>query len=183
MRVAAVAAAEAVAEAEVAEEGVAEVAARGWRRWRPGGWRRWRPRRRRRRRGRSLPAIRERADDDVAPRDRTVDLGARDRDRDRSVARALDARVVVGEARSRAGSLADRTLARAHGDRRGRRSVATGRDHLAVDPKLEDTRVVSRHDDLAHLDRRGAGAASPPTRWRCDRTTTRRGPSPPRRAW
>ena len=111
----------------------------GVRRWRRCGRRRWCRRCRwcRRLRRRALARVRERADDDVALRDRAVDLRAGHRDLDGAVARALDPGVVVREVRPRPGRLASRCPRRAGPERAARRPVAAGRHDRAVDPELE----------------------------------------------
>ena len=103
---------------------------------------------------------------------------------DRSVSRALYARVVVGEVRPRDQAVSlGRTLTRAHGDRPRRRSVATGRDNLAVDSEAR------RHPGRRPARRPCAtgpspcSAASSTRRRPSDQPASRSGScSPPRRA-
>ena len=103
-----------------------------------------------------MPDIREAANDDIAVLHGHVYLRFRDRDLDRSVARAHNARVVVREVRARACRLAHGCLADADRDRPGRRSVASVREPLSVDQEVEAPRIRRGHDDLLHLDRPGA---------------------------
>ncbi len=140
-----------------------------WRRqWRRCGWQWWRIGRSRRprrlgrvrregRRRRRDAAVGERADDEVAVRDRAVDLRPRDRHVRDAVSGAGDGRFVVGQVRARACSLTDRPLPDADRVGTGSGPVAAARQHLSVQEQVEDAGVAGRGGDLPQLeDRRTA---------------------------